>query len=99
MQNLLLERLECRRLFSLDFPIPPADLLVDTNRDGLISSLDDKNESFWKAGKSGHGAIVLPNIDRDNTSAGGAPDNWTGGLWNGKPVAPNNVIDNAADLL
>jgi hypothetical protein len=76
--------------------MPAADLLVDTNRDGIISSLDDKNEWIWKAGKLGQGALVLPNFDKDN--AGAAPDNWTGGVWNGKPVAPNNVIDNVADL-
>src|SRR3712207_7656818 len=45
------------------------------------------------------GAIVLPNVDKDNAVTGGAPDNWTGGVWNGRPAAPNNVIDNAADLL
>lgn len=42
------------------------------------------------------GANVLPNLDRDDP-AGKAPDNWAGGVWAGT-YAPNNVIDNAADL-
>src|SRR5688572_31947690 len=92
------EHLESRRLFDVTVPMPPADLLADTNRDGVISSLDDKNEWVWKPGRSGQGAVILPNFDKDNTVTGGAPDNWTGGVWNGRPAAPNNVIDNAADL-
>ena len=98
MQRVELEHLESRRLFDMTVPMPAADLLADTNRDGVISALDDRNESVWKAGKSGQGAVILPNFDKDNGVTGGAPDNWTGGVWNGKPAAPNNVIDNAADL-
>src|SRR3954471_17007608 len=99
MQRIAFEDLESRRLFDVTFPMLPADLLADTNRDGIISALDDKNEATWKPGKSGQGAVILPNFDKDNTArTGGAPDNWTGGVWNGRPVAPNNVIDNVADL-
>ena len=94
----LVDVLEPRRLFSLSPALPAADLLVDANRDGVITSADDANEATWTNGKSGRGAVVLPNLDRDNTTTG-APDNWTGGVWNGRPVAPNHVIDNAADLL
>src|SRR5688572_11393274 len=99
MQSVQFEGLESRRLFSFDVAMPPADLLADTNRDGVINSLDDKNEAFWKAVKGGHGALILPNVDKDNTVTNGAPDNWIGGAWNGRPAAPNNFIDNAADLL
>src|SRR3954454_24093644 len=88
--------LESRTLFaaapSLD------DLLVDANRDGQITAADDVNEHVYSDGKGGRGAIVLPNFDKDNTTTA-APDNWAGGSWNGRPAAPNNVIDNAADLL
>src|SRR5512145_3008517 len=93
------EHLESRRLMSFTVPMPPVDLLADTNRDGVITPLDDRNEAIWKAGTGGQGALVLPNFDKDNTTTGGAPDNWIGGVWNGRPAAPNNVIDNAADLL
>jgi hypothetical protein len=93
-----LQSLEPRRFFSTAAPVYPyADLLVDANRDGAITAADDANEAVWTDGKAGRGALVLPNLDRDNTTTG-APDNWTGGLWNGKPTAPNNVIDNATDL-
>src|SRR5688500_4271117 len=98
MLRIEFESLESRRLFNLDFTMPPTDLLVDTNRDGVISSLDNLNEGTWTSGKTGNGAVFLPNFDKDNTATGGAPDNWTGGVWNGRPVAPNHVIDNAADL-
>ncbi|MEA2711542.1 MAG: protein-arginine deiminase [Phycisphaerales bacterium] len=93
---MFVEQLESRRLMSLVTPL--ADLLVDANRDGVINAIDDAGEDIWTNGISGRGAVILPNIDKDNTTTG-APDNWTGGVWNGKPVAPNNVIDNAADLL
>jgi Protein-arginine deiminase (PAD) len=74
-----------------------ADLLVDTNRDRRINAADNIGEDVWVSGKDGRGAIVLPNLDRDNRTTR-APDNWTGGNFNGLPIAPNNVIDNAADL-
>src|SRR5688500_15230993 len=99
MQSVQFEGLESRRLLSFDVALPPADLLAGTKRDGVINCLDEKNEAVWKSGKGGHGALILPNVDKDNTVTSGAPDNWTGGVWNGRPVAPNNVIDNAADLL
>ena len=89
-----LESLECRRLFAGE-PGVLADLQVDANRDGRIDEADVLRENRWTPGR---GAIILPNLDRDNTAAG-APDNWSGGSFNGRPVAPNNVIDNAADLL
>ena len=76
---MLFEQLESRRLMSLVTPV--ADLLVDANRDGVINASDDANENIWTNGKSGRGAVILPNIDKDNTRAGGAPDNWTGGVW------------------
>jgi protein-arginine deiminase len=87
------ESLECRRLFSGE-PGVLADLQVDANRDGRIDAADFADEDRWSAGR---GALVLPNLDRDN-AATGAPDNWSGGAFNGRPAAPNNVIDNAADL-
>src|SRR5688500_6708549 len=93
---MLFEQLEARRLMSLTSPV--ADLLVDANRDGVINSLDDVNEHVWTNGKTGRGATILRNLDQDNTNTT-APDNWTGGVWNRTPAAPNNVIDNAADLL
>src|SRR5688572_2506126 len=93
---MFVEQLESRRLMSLATPV--ADLLVDANRDGVINSLDDVNENVWTNGKLGRGAVILPNVDKDNTNTT-APDNWTGGVWNRTPAAPNNVIDNAADLL
>jgi hypothetical protein len=74
-----------------------ADLRMDTNRDGVINKLDNLNENQWTPGPNGHGAIILPNLDRDNTTTN-APDNWSGGVFNGKTVAPNHVIDNIADL-
>ena len=74
-----------------------ADLLVDTNRNGRIDPADNFGEDVWVGGKDGRGAIVLPNLDRDNQTTS-APDNWVGGNFNGLPIAPNNVIDNAADL-
>ena len=88
-----LERLESRRLFAGE-PGVLADLQVDANRDGRIDAADELNEHRWTPGR---GAIVLPNLDRDNTTTG-APDNWSGGSFNGRAAAPNNVIDNAADL-
>jgi hypothetical protein len=87
------ERLECRTLFAGE-PGVLADLQVDANRDGRIDAADYTSEDRWTPGR---GAIILPNLDRDNTTTG-APDNWSGGNFNGKPVAPNNIIDNAADL-
>src|SRR4051794_31071838 len=71
-----------------------ADLQVDANRNGKIDADDYVNEDKWTARR---GAIILPNLDRDNTTTS-APDNWVGGSFNGKPAAPNNIIDNAADL-
>lgn len=88
------ETLEFRRLFSGE-PGVLADLQVDADRDGKIDTADYIDEDRWTAGR---GAVILPNLDRDNTTTS-APDNWTGGNFNGKPVAPNNIIDNAADLL
>src|SRR5687768_7479783 len=92
---MFVEQLETRRLMSLVTPV--ADLLVDANRDGVINGLDDAGENVWTTGDGGRGALILPNLDKDNTTTA-APDNWTGGVWNRTPVAPNNVIDNAADL-
>ena len=90
-----LEQLEGRTLLS----VMPAivDLRVDANRDDVINSADDWREDIWKRGRKGRGALILPNFDKDNAGTG-APDNWTGGVWNGAPAAPNNIIDNAADL-
>src|SRR5687767_6326205 len=87
------ECLERRTLFAGE-PGVLVDLQVDANRDGKIDAADYDFEDVWTKGRGG---IVLPNLDRDNTTTG-APDNWTGGNFNGKPVAPNNVIDNGADL-
>jgi hypothetical protein len=88
--------LEPRTLFAAALSL--ADVLVDANRDGQITPADDVNENVYSEGPGGRGAIVLPNFDKDNTNTA-APDNWAGGSWNGRPAAPNNVIDNAADLL
>ena len=91
-----LHPLEPRRLCALVVSL--ADLLVDADRDGRITPADDVSEHVYSDGRGGRGAIVLPNFDKDNTNTA-APDNWPGGSWNGRPAAPNNVIDNAADLL
>jgi hypothetical protein len=90
--KLRVETLESRQLMAV-----VADLLVDSNRDGRIDASDNFQEEVWTSGSQGRGAIVLPNLDRDNTTTG-APDNWTGGNFNGNPVMPNNLIDNAEDL-
>ena len=92
-----LHPLEPRTLFASAVP-SLADLLVDADRDGRLTPADDANEHVYSDGPAGRGAIVLPNFDRDNTATA-APDNWAGGSWNGRAAAPNNVIDNAADLL
>ena len=92
-----LEPLERRALFAAQ-PAVLADLLADTDRNGVIDARDDAKEDGYNfIGHGSAGGIVLPNVDRDNTTTD-APDNWTGGNFNGRPVAPNNVIDNAADL-
>ncbi len=92
--KLRFETLEPRSLLA---SLNIADLLVDSNRDGKITVADNLGEDTWVDGKSGRGAIILPNLDRDNKTTA-APDNWVGGNFNGLPVAPNNIIDNAADL-
>jgi hypothetical protein len=91
------DRLEPRTLFSFAEGGAIFDLLADTDRNGVIDVRDDAGEDRWTSGKAGRGAVILPNIDRDN--AGPAPDNWRGGVWLGRNIAPNSVIDNAADLL
>jgi hypothetical protein len=88
----LIERLEMRRLMNIDPPV--VDLRADTNRDGRITSGDNVDEQFSRRAR---GSLVLPNLDRDNTTSI-APDAWAGGNWNGSYVGPNNVIDNADDL-
>jgi hypothetical protein len=90
-----LDRLEDRRLFSL-FPGPMFDLQADSDRNGVIDSRDELNEDRFTTGSGGRGALVLPNLDRDGS--GPTPDNWAGGVWNGRVVPANNVIDNRADL-
>lgn len=90
-----IQPLEARAYFSIDFP--QTDIRVDSNRDGVITAADNLKEEVWTSGKGGTGAVILPNFDRDNTNSL-APDNWAGGNWNGRPAAPNNIIDNLADL-
>ncbi|QOV90295.1 protein-arginine deiminase family protein [Humisphaera borealis] len=90
-----IQTLEARTLFSALFP--QTDIRVDSNRDGVITVADNTKEETWTSGKLGAGAVILPNFDRDNTTSL-APDNWAGGNWNGRPAAPNNIIDNTADL-
>ncbi|MFT3788175.1 MAG: protein-arginine deiminase family protein [Tepidisphaeraceae bacterium] len=91
-----LESFELRRLMAFDnVPVPVVDLRVDSNRDGRITADDNRVEM---SGDRRSGALVLPNLDRDNTATP-APDNWTGGNWLGRNIPANNVIDNAADLL
>jgi Protein-arginine deiminase (PAD) len=94
-RRLQVEQLETRALMASDLLY--ADLWVDSNRDSRIDARDNFGEDIWRSGSNGRGAIVLPNLDRDNTTTK-APDNWAGGNFNGLPVPPNNVIDNAADL-
>lgn len=90
----LCQPLEARTLFAAI----TADLLADTDRNGVIDARDQaKEDGYNTTVAGGRGAIVLPNVDRDNTTTN-APDNWTGGQFNGRAVPPNNVIDNAADL-
>ncbi len=96
--NKMIQNLESRILFHhLPITPPRVDLRADTNRDGVISVLDNADEKSWTYGKTGRGATALPNVDRDNTT-NAAPDNWTGGNWNGKYIPANQIIDNAADL-
>src|SRR5688500_4956317 len=91
------ELLESRVLLSAQ-PGLGANLLADTDRNGVIDARDEaKEDGFNFVGPGGRGGIVLPNFDRDNTATN-APDNWTGGIFSGRPAAPNNIIDNAADL-
>lgn len=90
------EQLEKRSLLAAQ-PGLAADILADADRNGVIDSRDNTKEDSWTTGPGGRGALILPNLDRDNTTSN-APDNWTGGNFNGRPVASNNVIDNAADL-
>ncbi len=91
------EQLEPRTLLSAQ-PGLLAHILADSDRNGVIDARDNaKKDGFNFVGSGSRGGIVLPNLDRDNTTTN-APDNWTGGVFNGRPVAPNNVIDNAADL-
>lgn len=97
MKSQILEGLEARRLFYYNIDTPHADIRVDANRDGKIDRFDNAYETQWKKGAGSRGALVLPNLDRDNTTTP-APDNWTGGNWNGTHIGPNNVIDNDADL-
>lgn len=89
-----IERLDARTLMDAD-PNVYVNLLVDADRNGVIDARDNRREDAYTKGR---GALVLPNLDRDNTTTS-APDNWTGGVFHGRPVAPNHVIDNAADLL
>ena len=92
-----IEPLERRTFFAAQ-PVIVADLLADTDRNGVIDARDDAKEDGYNfIGRGSAGGIVLPNVDRDNTTTN-APDNWTGGNFNGRPVAPNNVIDNVADV-
>ncbi|HEY0007664.1 MAG TPA: protein-arginine deiminase family protein, partial [Tepidisphaeraceae bacterium] len=92
-----IEKLEARTLLAAQ-PGLAVDLLADTDRNGVIDARDNSKEDGWNfVGPLGKGGIILPNLDRDNTTTK-APDNWTGGAFNGRPAAPNNVIDNAADL-
>ncbi len=48
-----------------------ADLLVDTNRDGLVDQSDEAGEAVW--GEAG-GAVFAPNADDDDED--GARDGW-----------------------
>lgn len=77
---------------------PTADLLVDANRDGQITRLDDAFETTWGSGRGDTGALVLPNSDFDG--AGSAPDNWRGGRWttNGPFIPADTDIDANGDL-
>src|SRR3954447_5766881 len=91
------ETLESRVLLSAQ-PGLAANLLADTDRNGVIDARDNaRKDGFNFIGAGSRGGIVLPNFDRDNTATN-APDNWTGGVFNGRPAAPNNIVDNAADL-
>jgi hypothetical protein len=94
----LIDRLEPRCHFVVYDVIPPrVDLRADVDRDNAITVKDNDRETAWTPGRTGRGSTVLPNLDKDNTNTA-APDNWTGGNWNGKHVGVNNVIDNDADL-
>lgn len=47
-------------------PPPPAgqvDLMVDTNRDGVVDTFDNEGEELWTVEK---GAVFLPNLDDDD---------------------------------
>jgi hypothetical protein len=79
-------------------PVPfTPDLRADTNRDGQVTSADEQGKATWSAGAGQSGAVILPNSDDDN-GGGGAPDNWSGGTWNGKNFPANMQIDGNGDI-
>lgn len=59
------------------------DLDGDTNRDGIIDEKDELDETKWRKGPKGRGAIVLPNADKDSPAALVGPDNWSHRDWDG----------------
>jgi hypothetical protein len=74
------------------------DLDVDSNRDNTIDDADEKDEDKWESGAGKSGAVILPNLDKDGT--GPAPDNWSGGHWDGDGVEDpaNTKIDGNGDV-
>ena len=92
-----IETLE-RRVMLAAQPGIVADLRADTDRNGVIDARDEaRKDGYNFVGPGSTGGIVLPNFNKNNTTTN-APDNWTGGNFNGRPVPPNNIIDNTADL-
>jgi hypothetical protein len=83
---------------TLPFDMSLANILMDTNRDGTVNNSDNTNKDKWTGGPTGQGAIILPNSNIDPMNTTGAPDNWTGGFFNGVDVPANNVVDGPNDL-
>lgn len=81
------------------FSILTGGAFGDTDRNGTIDPSADQPAKIAARSDAQLGALVLPNLDRDNPQ-GVAPDNWRGGDWDGDYVSEdaNDVIDGAEDL-
>jgi len=80
------------------FTLIKARAIGDTNRDGVMSELDDRPSNLAARTSAEAGALVLPNLDKDNLH-NKTPDNWVGGDWDADGVLDpsNDVVDDATD--
>jgi hypothetical protein len=62
--HLTVEPLEPRQLFQTT---PLVDLLVDSNRDGVLTAADDLREDVWSTGRSGRGAAATAHTTQCGT--------------------------------